>query len=330
MDRKTIKEMFEKYYGETSGEIYCVKMGHGVKLFGNFSEQTEIFEGGISLSINTGMAISLKNDNKFDIIQSNRDIKYRVDFNDSENRMDNSELKRIKKICAISKGTLKGGNILILIDSDELTKPLTTLMCGLEIAGAEKVPDLEKVCCMTDELDDEKNTFLPAELYGRKNTLIYGRKNGIWEYLPFNMEGYKIILAYANIKEVNINKISSEEKFKDYIKAEEKRTEILKKIIKEKKCVCDEVGAILNNSHSELLKLLGRSGEELDKMYRTAVDTEICVCCVPIYEKGGICTIVKNELVDDYTRIISCEYQKKAGEKPALFICDSDDSCVLI
>lgn len=330
MDRKTIKEMFEKYYGETSGEIYCVKMGYGVKLFGNFSEQAEIFEGGISLSINTCMAISLKNDNKFDIIQSNRDIKYRVDFDDGEKRTDDSELEKIKKICAVSKGTLKGGNILIMFDCDGMTKPLTTLMCGLEIAGGSDVPDLEKVCFMTDESDGEKNTFLPAELYGRKNTLIYGRKNGMWEYLPFNMEGYKIILAYAKIKEVNINKIFGEEKFKDYIKAEEKRTEILRKIIKEKKCVCGEVGAILNSSHSELLKLLGRSGEELNKIYRTAVDTGICICCVPIYESGGICAIVKNELVDDYTRIISCEYQKKAGEKPALFICDSDDSCVLI
>lgn len=325
MDRRTTEELFFKYYGEFKEKIYCVKTGYGIRLFGLEGGRT----GGISLSVSTAAAICPTEDNHFEIIRSDRDIKYKIGF-ESRREAADGDTEAMTGICIMSKGTLKGGKILLSFDSDELKTPLTALMCGLETVGVGKIPEAEKVAYVIKEYKEESGSFLPAELYGRRNMIICGENGGGWEYLPFDMSGCKLVIAYFGEKGIDVGDGLTGEKFVEYMGKEEKRTDLLIKAIKEKKRVCKEVGAILRSGHCELLRLLGRCGEELYQMYKISFDTGLCECCVPLYESGGVCAFVKNELVDDYAKIISDRYQKKVGEKPTLLICDSGDGCVLL
>lgn len=297
-------------------------------LYGAGFENSGLCMGGLSLSIDINVVIKEKEDKKFHIICADKNILYESDTEKLNSFTGEKLPKALFNACAMLKGKMNGADILIEYSVlDKIFKrPLLSLISGLGILNKGKVPDLETVKYMLEKADEKSYSFLPAELYGRKNTLVSRKNDGSWEYLPFNLTGYKMVLSYIDKKGIDI----SEKLTERYIVNENKRVEQIKNEIMNKNGIPEEIGKLMKESAYELFDILGKNSEELSMMYRISEETNKCLAIVPVYSIYGICAFVKDEDVDAYGEIISKEYQKKVGAMPTLCICDSDDSGVEI
>ena len=328
MDAKEIKENFIKHYSGDDNGLKCYKSCCGIVLYGAGLEDSGLCVGGLTLSVDTSIVIREKDDKIFDIICADTDIKYECDIEKLNSFTGDKFSKEMFNACAILKGNLCGAEILVeySVNDRKFKRPLTSLMSGLGIFDKGKVPDFETVKYILDKGDEQSYSFLPAELYGRKNTLISRKNDGRWEYLPFNLTGLKMVISYTDLKGIDIKKILSEDDMKKYSDNETKRAELIKK----EKGITEEVGKIIKASAYELFDMLGKSAEKLKEMYKISEETGLCVLVVPLYNYYGVCAFLKDEDVDAYCDMISKEYQKKVGIMPTLCICDSDDSGVEI
>lgn len=328
IDTKLLKENFTKHYGKDETGLKCYKSCCGVVLYGAGLENSGLCIGGLSLSIDTNVLIKEKADKEFHIICADKNILYESNTEKLNSFTGDKLPKALFNACAMLKGKMNGADILIEYSVlDKIFKrPLLSLITGLGILNNGKVPDLETVKYMLEKTDEKSYSFLPAELYGRKNTLVSRKNDGSWEYLPFNLTGYKIVLSYIDKKGIDI----SEKLTQKYVANEKKRAEQIRKEIINNNSITEEIGKLMKESAYELFKLLGKNGEELAKMYKISEETNITSAIVPVYSIYGICAFVKDEDVDGYSEMISKEYQKKVGTTPTLCICDSDDSGVEI
>lgn len=328
MDAKEIKENFIKHYSGDNKGLKCYKSCCGIVLYGAGLEDSGLCMGGLSLSIDTGIVIRAKDDKVFNIICADTDIKYECDVEKMNSFTGDKLSTEMFKACAMLKGKLCGAEILVeySVNDRKFKRPLTTLMSGLGILDKGKVPDFETVKYMLEKGEEKNYSFLPAQLYGRKNTLVSRRTDGSWEYLPFNLTGLKMVISYTDLKGLDIKKSLSDDDMKKYSENEIKRAELIKK----EKGITEEVGKLIKASAYELFDLLGKSAEKLKEMYKISEETGLCILVVPLYNYYGVCTFLKDEDIDAYCDMISKEYQKKAGIMPTLCICDSADSGVEI
>ena len=328
MDVNVIKENFKKHYSKDDHGLKCYRNCCGIILYGAGLEDSGLCVGGLSLSIDTNIAMREKEDKTFDIICSDTDTEYECDVENLNSITGDKFSEQIFKVCAMLKGKMCGAEILIEYSVDDIRfkRPRTSLMSGLGLFDKGKVPDLDTVKCLIDGCEEENYSFLPAELYGRKNTLVSRRNDGMWEYLPFNLTGLKMVLTFADFKGIDVKKMLSEDNMKIYSVNECKRAEL----IKNEKGITEKVGKLIKTSAYEMFNMLGKSAEKLSEMYKISEETGLCVLVVPLYNYCGVCGFVKDEDVDTYCDIISKEYQKKVGTMPTICICDSEDSGVEI
>ncbi len=292
--------------------------------------------GGLSLSIDTKIAIKTNERKKFNIIFSDMNTQYECDCEKLRDFMGDKLIKSMFKSCAMMRGSLDGADILIeySIDDKRFKKPATALISALGIMNNGKLPNIETIKCLIDS-DEELYSFLPATLYGRKNVLISKEKNNRLEYLPFDLSGYKMVLSLVDDKGFNIKNIISDSKendvkFKNYVINECKRTDIIKNELKTSGTITPTLSQQLKESGYELLGALGKSSDKLFQMYQISEKTGLAKTLVPMYSHFGICAFVLDEDVDKYAKLISEEYQKKVGTIPTLCICESGDSGIEI
>ncbi len=331
IDIREIKENFTKFYGKDDTGIKCCKSGCGIVFYGAGLEKSSLPVGGLSLSVDTDVVVRVKDDKKFDIILSDMNTEYECETENLNEFTGDRFSKSLFKACAMLKGDISGAECLIeySVNDEKFKRPVISLISALGILNKGKVPDIETVKFLVENIEEEKYSFLPAELYGRKNTLISRRNDGKWEYLPFNISGYKMLISYVDSKGIDIKKKLSQDNMKRYTVNECKRVELIKNEIVNKKGITEEIGKLLSESAYELFDMLGKNAKVLSEMYKISEETGLSVAAVPLYSYCGVCAFVKDEDIDNYIRIFSKEYQKKAGAMPAFCICDSDDSGVL-
>ncbi len=329
-----IKENFKKIYGANDEGIKCYKTCCGIVLYGAGFDDSDLCMGGLSLSVETSVAIKTNNKKKFYIIFSDLNTQYECELDKLKTFVGDKLAKSMFEILAMTRGSINGAEILIeySINDKRFQRPSASLMSGLGILNNGKIADIEFVKCLIDT-NEELYSFLPCELYGRKNTLLNRDKNGKLEYLPFNLDGFKIVLSLMDDKGFDIKNIlfkSNDNKFKNYMINEEKRAELIKEELIKNGTITEKTDKILKASAYELLDALGKSAEKLFQMYKISEETNLAKTIVPMYSYFGICAFVPDENVDRYVKIISEEYQKKVGAIPTLCICDSCDSGIEI
>lgn len=351
LDTKVVKEVFVKCYGGEETGINCYKCCCGAVLYGEGFEKCGLAMGGLSFGIDTVVALKTDESQKINIINSNENIEYECKLNELNVFVGDKFSKSLFRAFAMFKGNIKGAKVLISygVEDIKFKRPVTTFIASLGILNNGKMSDIEVTRCLLEECEEKNYSFLPAELYGRKNTLVCRKSDGEWEYVPFCIAGYKMVLSYTNSDIIDIEKIispafdelkeeypdfynkiddiSSVDKVKKYIINECKRAKRLEKDILKNGCITPELTVILKESAYELFSLLGKNADEMHEMYKISESTGNCV--IPVWRMGGICAFVKDNEVDKYVEFISKEYQKKVGTMPTLCICDHDDSGVL-
>ncbi len=334
MFKINIKEDFKKIYGANDEEIKCHKICCGIILYGAGFDNNDLCMGGLSLSVNTSVAIKTNNNKKFRIVFSDSDTQYECELDKLKTFVGEKLAKSMFEVLAMTRGSINGAEILIeySINDKRFQRPLTSLISGFGILNNGKIADIEFIKCLIST-NEELYSFLPCELYGRKNTLLNRNKNGKLEYLPFNLDGLKIIISLMDDKGFDIKHIlskSNDSTFKNYVINEEKRAELIKEELIKNGTITEKTDEIFKTSAYELLGALGKNAEKLLTMYKISEETKLASAIVPLYSYFGICAFVPDMDVDNYVRIISEEYQKKVGAIPTLCICDSCDSGIEI
>lgn len=326
-----IKEDFKKIYGANNESIKCYKTCCGIVLYGAGFDDRDLCMGGLSLSVDTLIAIKTNNNKNFRIIFSDSDTQYECELDKLKTFVGDKLAKSMFEALAMTRGSINGADILIeySINDKRFQRPLTSLISGLGINNNGKIADIEFVKCLINTNEDVYS-FVPCELYGRKNTLLNRDKNGRLEYLPFNLDGYKIVLSLMNDKGFDMKNILSDSKFKNYIINEEKRAELIKDELIKNGTITEKTDKIFKTSAYELLCALGKNADKLLTMYKISEETGLASAIVPLYSYFGVCAFVPDDNVDKYVKTISEEYQKKVGTLPTLCICDSCDSGIEI
>ncbi len=328
-----IKENFKKIYDLSDEGIKCYKTCCGIVLYGAGFDDGDLSMGGISLSVDTSIAIKTNNKKKFYIVFSDLNTQYECELDKLKTFVGDKLIKSMFDILAMTRGSINGAEILIDygINDKRFQRPSISLITGLGILNNGKIADIEFVKCLIDK-NEELYSFLPCELYGRKNTLLSRDKNGRLEYIPFNLDGFKMVLSLMDDRGFDIKHIlsKSDNKSKNYIINEEKRAELIKEELIKNGTITEKTDEILKDSAYELLGVLGKSAEKLLNMYKISEETGLAKAIVPMYSCFGICAFVPDEDVDKYVKKISEEYQKKVGAIPTLCICDSCDSGIEI
>lgn len=328
-----IKENFKKIYNLSDEEIKCYKTCCGIVLYGIGFDDSDLSMGGISLSVDTSIAIKTNNEKKFYIVFSDLNTQYECELDKLKTFAGDKLIKSMFEVMAMTRGSINGAEILIDygVNDKRFQRPSISLITGLGLMNNGKIADIEFVRCLVDK-KEELYSFLPCELYGRKNTLLNRDKNGRLEYLPFNLNGFKMVLSLIDDKGFDIKHIlsKSDDKFKIYMSNEEKRSELIKEELIKNGTITVKINEILKDSAYELLEALGKSAEKLLNMYKISEETGLAKAIVPLYSYFGICAFIPDEDVDKYVKTISEEYQKKVGTIPTLCICDSCDSGIEI
>lgn len=287
--------------------------------------------GGLSLSIGTQIAIKTNNKKTFSIIFSDVNTQYECETQKLRDFMGDKLIKSMFRSCAMMRGDINGADILIEynIDDKRFKRPMVSLISALGILNNGKIADIETIRSLIDT-EEEVYSFLPAALYGRKNTVVHKDKKS--EYLPLNLNGYKIVLSLIDDKGFNIKNILSnaDDVRERYIQNECERADRIKNELKNSGTITPEMSAQLKTSAHELFSVIGKRADRLFKMYQISDDTGLASALVPMYSHFGICAFVEDKDVDKYIEVISKECQKKVGTIPTLCICESDDSSIEI
>ncbi len=287
--------------------------------------------GGLSLSIGTQIAIKTNDKKSFSIVFSDMNTQYECDTQKLRNFMGDKFVKSLFRSCAVMKGDISGADILIEynVDDKRFKRPMAALISALGILNNGKIADIETIRSLIDT-DEEVYSFLPVSLYGRKNTIVHkGKKT---EYLPLNLNGYKIVLSLIDDKGFNIKNILSnaDDSREKYIQNECERADKIKNELKNSGTITPEISTQLKVSAHELFSVIGKRADRLFKMYQISDNAGLASALVPMYSYFGICAFVEDKNVDKYIDFISKEYQKKVGTIPTLCICESDDSGIEI
>lgn len=330
MDISVLKNNFVKYYGGETNGLKCFKNCFGILLYGLGLEDSNISVGSISLSVGTYVVIRIKDNNSFKIVLSDTDTQFECFLEKLRDFNGDKVSKALFRTCAMLRGEIKGGEILIDygVDDKRFKRPITALAAALEIMDKGKMPEFETMKFLVEDSDEEKYSVISAELYGRRNIILNRRNDGKFEYLPFNISGIKAVISYID-KTIDIKKELSAEAMEKYKSNESKRIELIKTEICSKRTITEQFSKILKTSAYELFKMMGKNAEFLSDMYIISEETALTKAIVPVYSIGGICAFVEDENIDRYIEKLSLEYQKKAGQMPTFCICDSDSGGVV-
>ncbi len=331
IDTSVLKENFVKYYGGATDGLKCFKNCVGIVLYGAGLEESNISMGSITLSVGTDVIIRVKEDFSFKIISSDMDTEFECPLESLRDFNGDKMPKALFRVCALMKGEIKGGEILIdySINDKRFKRPVTALASLIGLMDKGKLPDIETVKFLIEECDEEKYSVLASELYGRKNTILNRRNDGKFEYLPFNLSGLKAVISYVDSKRTDIKKELSDEEMEKYKSNESKRIELIKAEIDGKKTITPQIAKIFKASAAELFNMLGKSVDYLSDMYKISEETGLTKAVVPVYSIGGVCAFVEDKDVDRYVEEASSLYQKKAGQMPTFCICDSSSSGII-
>lgn len=331
IDTSVLKENFVKYYGGETNGLKCFKNCFGILLYGAGLEGSNVPVGSISLSVGTDVIIRIKENNSFKIVSSDTDTEFQCPLDKLRDFNGDKMPKSLFRACAMLKGKIKGGEILIdySVNDKRFKRPITALATAIGIMDKGKMPEFEMMKFLIEDSDEEKYSVLSAELYGRKNTILNRRIDGKFEYLPFNLSGLKVVISYVDNKTIDIKKELSNEDMEKYKSNESKRIELIRTELTENKTITQQMSNIFKTSASELFNIMGKSADFLADMYRISEETGLIKAVVPVYSIGGICAFVEDKEIDQYVEKLSLEYQKKAGQMPTFCICDSDSSGII-
>jgi galactokinase len=90
-------------------------------------------------------------------------------------------------------------------------------------------------------------------------------------------------------------------------------------------------GKLMNECHASLRDLYAVSGPELDLMARLAQPIDGCYGARQTGGGFAGCTVnlVKKEKTEDFSRILSSQYEKQTGLHPAVYICEASDGAAI-
>ena len=336
MDIQDIKKDFVLRFGGEKDEIRCFCVGTSVKILGIGLEKLENGRYEIPLSIKTTISIRENEKCVFSYQLSDTNEEYSCDCDELNACNKNSQEKEIFKTIETYKGKITGAEILFSFDvnNDKFKKLKESLILGLEK--------------LNNNLEKENN----CELFGRKNSLYHINENNEMEYIPFNLNGYKVILAltgikkedisgkikkaYTNLKKENKNvksvrnvsdlSIDREDSVEKYLINELTRCELSKKMLKETGGYIKSIENLLKASYKELSSIMNKGKSVYEKIYFSAEKTEYMEGIFMLHEIGGVGVLVKDENVDDFMKEFTKFHEKYVGEKPKLYVCDSCDS----
>lgn len=340
MDIQDIKKDFVLRFGGNMDGIRSFCVGNPIKVLGIGLEKVENGRYEILLSIKT--AISIRENEKyiFSYQLSDSNNEYSCDLDALENCNKKGQEKEIFETIKNYKGKIEGADILFSFDvnNDKFKKLKASLILGLE------------------KLNNNFNKERICELSGRKNSLYNINEDDEMEYLPFNLNGYKVILAltdikkedisgkikkaYANLKKENKNiksvqdiselspdRVDSDEK---YLINELRRCELSKKMLKETGGYIKGIENLLKASYKELSSIMNKGKSIYENIYLSAEKTGYMEGIFILHEIGGAGVIVKNENVNDFMREFTKYHEERIGEKPEFYVCDSCDGGVEI
>lgn len=340
MDIQDIKKDFILRFGGEEERIRCFCVGNSIKILGIGLEKVENGRYEVLLSIKTTISIRENEKCVFSYQLSDSNEEYSCDLDALENCNKKGQEKEIFETIKNHKGKIEGADILFSFDvnNDKFKKLKESLILGLA------------------KLNNNFNKENNCEMSGRKNSLYHINKDNDIEYIPFNLNGYKVILAltdikkedisgkikkaYANLKRENKNiksvqdiselspdRVDSDEK---YLINELRRCELSKKMLKETGGYIKGIENLLKASYKELSSIMNKGKSIYENIYLSAEKTGYMEGIFILHEIGGVGVLVKDENVDDFMKEFTKNHEEGIGEKPELYVCDSCDGGVEI
>ena len=189
MDIQEIKKDFVLRFGGEEEGIQCFCVGNSIKILGIGLEKVENGRYEVLLSIKTTISIRENEKCVFSYQLSDSNEEYSCDLDELENHNKKGKKKEIFETIKNHKGKIEGADILFsfAVNNDKFKKLKASLILGL------------------GKLNNNSNKENNCELFGRKNSLYHINEDDDIEYIPFNLNGYKVILAHTDMKKEDIS-----------------------------------------------------------------------------------------------------------------------------
>lgn len=197
----------------------------------------------------------------------------------------------------------------------------------------------------------------------KDNAILLDTQTLKYEYIPFQLKNYSLVIAYTNKKrELSESKYNERQKecelaknilhkvndLEYLVEADEFSIEqliddpVIKKralhvvtenerVVKAVKYMTEgdiiDLGKLLTESHDSLKNNYEVSGRELDIMVEESLKHPSCIGARMTGAGFGGCAIalVETKDVDDFIKSVSLEYEKQTNKKPDLFVSQADD-----
>ena len=338
MNIKDIQENFIKIYGGEEKNIRSFSVCASLRLAGVNTDGFDCLS--LSVSPVTTAVIREKNDGMYSIINADNDIMYQCKEDKLLDYGNNKELQNLFRAIALTKGNIKGAEILLnySVDQNSLKNPEYALCTAFSLISKNTLPAIGEITALTDN-SSSLDTLTECILYGRKNTVTAKNKNCSCDSLAFYLNGYKlIIMTVKNTKEttskiiketaakLNSNNAKQENEYVRFCANEQQRAAAIRENLITYKTVNSKLADILKSSAYELCSITGKYGATILDAYKTAEGIGLAEAVFAAYDYSGICAIVCNSEVDNFIASFSDLYQRRIGTEPEFYICDTADS----
>lgn len=325
INKKEIQSDFKKRFPQYTDGIRTFAVANDLTIFGNGFEGSDKEFYSLPLSARTYLSVVLCNDEKFSFQLSDSDNEY-TSLADSLTSFKEKDFEEeIFKAISHSKNGIRGAKMLFSFDinTKAFMKGAACVETAFSLIGTGKI----------NESVNSGEHNRECLLRGRKNYLISSKG----EYAPFDLSGYKILLAITDFKKEKNNLRQQLKEIKSNTPADEcfcNNTE--KYIINELKRIkrlcerpqTEEILKMLKQSGLEYCEVAEKNSEMLKKMMKAAYNSGLCSAAVPALKYSALAVFVKEDKVDEFMSIFSESGQLASGSEISFCVAESENSGV--
>ncbi len=338
-----VHEDFIKRYGGNTFGLRTFSICSDLTVLGNGFEKSDEAYYSLPLSIRTYITLRITDNNNFSFQESDSNTEYTCSTSELLSPKENKKEKDIFCAIAHSRINCSGAQILFSYDavSGAYKKNIPAIYTSLKFINSGKPAQSSEIKNTFIKKDNSDN--FSCELSGRKNFLISSDYDNTFEYLPFNLSGYKIILASFSLKQENTEKNllpyiknkknntnlhpkSFVDNYEKYTVNEMNRIKRIKDSLKSAAAPLKDVFDELTSSAYEYCDISQKNGTLIKNMIKSASASGFAEAVIPAVKYSSIAIIVKDENVDGFISEFSHSGEKVSGSEIKFYITDTENS----
>lgn len=326
INKKEIQSDFTKRFPKYSHGIRTFAVCNDLTILGNGFEGSGKEYYSLPLSARTYLSIVLCDDEKFSFQLSDSNNEYSSDIKELTLFKEKDFEEEIFRAVFHNLNSIKGAKMLFSFDinTKAFMKSAACIKTAFSLIGTGKINE-------GTVLEGEHNS--ECLLRGRKNYLISEKG----EYIPFDLSGYKIVLAITDFKKEKNNLTYQLDKITNNTPKDECFcTNTEKYVINElnriknlsKKPQREEIFDMIKQSGLQYCDAIEKNSEMLKKMMKAAYNSGLCTAALPALEYSALAVFVKEDKVDEFVSIFSESGQTASGSQISFCIAQSENSGV--